>query len=107
MVLRGGRSVVEFRLTGGDFAVCPKRKTSGASRTTAQVVRRLWGDGTGGFRTRGRYASATVRGTKWVTVDRCDGTFTRVVTGVVRVADFPRRRQVTVRAGGTYLARPR
>jgi hypothetical protein len=106
-MLRGGPTIVEFRLTGGDFTVCPKRKKSGVERTTARVVRRLWSDGAGTFRTRGRYSSATVRGTHWVTIDRCDGTQTRVVSGAVRVADIPRRRQVTLRAGQSYLARPR
>ena len=34
-------------------------------------------------------SSATVRGTRWVVVDRCDGTLTRVVRGIVAVQDFP------------------
>jgi ferric-dicitrate binding protein FerR (iron transport regulator) len=69
-------------------------------------VRQVWGDGQGRFRTAGRYASATVRGTNWLTADRCDGTFVRVRRGVVQVRDVPRRRQVIVRAGSSYLARP-
>ena len=69
-------------------------------------MRQIWGDGKGSFRTRGRYASATVRGTKWLTSDRCDGTNVKVTRGVIQVADFPRRRQVTIRAGRSYLARP-
>ncbi len=101
-----GRSVVELRLAKGNFAVCPKRKTSGASRLAATVVRQLWGDGSGRFRTRGRYSAATVRGTRWLTADRCDGTQTRVTKGVVQVTDLPRNRQVTLRAGRSYLARP-
>jgi len=32
--------------------------------------------GGGRFRTRGRYSSATVRGTDWTVTDRCDGTLT-------------------------------
>jgi hypothetical protein len=100
-----GKPIVELRLAKGSFAVCPKRKTKSAFQATATTVRQLWGDGTGAFRTRGRYATATVRGTRWLTADRCDGTFTRVVRGVIQVSDLPRRRQVTVRAGGTYLAR--
>ncbi len=109
VLLRGvdrKRSVVELRLTRGDFSVCPKRKTSSARRIAATTVRQLWGDGKGAFRTRGRYSAATVRGTNWLTADRCDGTFTRVVRGVIQVSDLPLRRQVTVRAGRTYLARP-
>ena len=102
----GKKPVVELRLTSGDFGVCPKRKTSSAGRTLATVVRQLWGDGQGSFRTRGRYASATVRGTKWLTSDRCDGTQIKVARGVIGVVDLPQRTQVTLRAGRTYLARP-
>jgi hypothetical protein len=39
--------------------------------------------------------------------DRCDGTLTRVQEGSVTVRDFAKRRNVPVRAGRTYLARPR
>ena len=102
----GGKSVVELRLAKGDFSACPKRATSSASRAAATTVRQLWGDGKGRFRTKGRYSSATVRGTSWLTADRCDGTFTRVQRGVIAVNDFPNRRQVTLRAGRSYLARP-
>jgi hypothetical protein len=65
-------------------------------------VRRLWGSGRGRFRTRGRYGAATVRGTKWLTLDRCDGTNVRVVRGKVSVQDLvhPNRRSKLVTAGG-------
>ena len=70
-------------------------------------MRQLWGDGKGKFRTKGRYASATVRGTRWLTADRCDGTQrARSTRGVIAGADVPKRRKVTVRAGRSYLARP-
>ena len=64
-------------------------------------VRRLWGDGRGRFRTRGRYGAATVRGTKWLTLDRCDGTKVRVVRGKVAVRDLghPNRTPKLVTAG--------
>jgi len=100
-----GRPIVELALTRGDFSVCPRRRTRSA-RATNTVIRQLWGDGTGSFRTKGRYASATVRGTRWLTTDRCDGTLTRVTRGIVEVNDVPKRRRVTVRAPRTYLARP-
>jgi hypothetical protein len=38
-------------------------------------------------------------------IDRCDGTLTRVVRGVVSVRDTVRGKTVTVRAGKQYLAR--
>jgi hypothetical protein len=113
----GKKAVIELQLAKGDFSVCPKPKsTKGTAKTTRKkqsvaaaapkVVRQIWGDGKGSFRTKGRYAAATVRGTKWLTTDRCDGTNVRVERGVVSVSDFPKRTQVTVRAGRSYLARP-
>jgi ferric-dicitrate binding protein FerR (iron transport regulator) len=68
-------------------------------------VRRLWGNGKGRFTTKGRYSSATVRGTRWLVQDRCDGTLTRVLRGVVKVKDFRSRKTINVRAGRTYLAK--
>jgi hypothetical protein len=59
----------------------------------------------GRYRTRGRYSAATVRGTIWDTVDRCDGTLTKVTRGTVVVRDFRKRRNIVVRAGKSYLAR--
>jgi hypothetical protein len=100
-----GRQVFELRLIGGNFTVCPRRRTSSASATTT-VVRQLWGKGKGRFRTKGRYASATVRGTTWLTADRCDATLIRVRVGVLDVRDLPDRRTIRIRAPRTYLARP-
>jgi hypothetical protein len=68
-------------------------------------VRHLWGAGSGKFRTKGRFASATLRGTTWLTDDRCDGTLVRVTQGAVSVRDIPRRKTVLVRAPAKYLAR--
>ncbi len=45
-----------------------------------------------------------MRGTKWLTEDRCNGTLTRVTKGTVTVRDFKRKRNVIVRAGQRYLA---
>jgi hypothetical protein len=69
------------------------------------VLGKLWGNGKGKFRTSGKYSSATVRGTIWLVEDRCEGTFTKVRRGTVRVRDLRRKRTVTVKAGHTYLAR--
>ena len=46
-----------------------------------------------------------MRGTIWETIDRCDGTLTKVRRGVVVVRDNRKRRNITVRAGKSYLAR--
>lgn len=58
----------------------------------------------GRFRTVGKYSAATVRGTTWVTTDRCDGTLTTVTRGAVVVRDFKRHVNVVVHAGHSYLA---
>jgi streptogramin lyase len=103
---------VDVYLRGGRFAGCPRvatRRARGgsiASASRSRRVRKLWGRDRGGrFRTHGRHSQATVRGTRWLTVDRCDGTLTRVTNGAVSVRDFRRHRTVLVRAGHSYLAR--
>jgi PKD repeat protein len=111
ILLRGtdrGKPIVELRLTGGNFQACGKsgRKFSVSAATKPpKTIRRLWGKGKGQFRTRGRYAAAVVRGTWWLTADRCDGTLVTVKQGTVQVSDLPHRRTVTVKAGRSYLAK--
>jgi hypothetical protein len=82
---------------GGRASVAAKRKKS----------RKLWGDGSGKFRTQGKHSAATVVGTKWLVQDRCNSTLTRVVSGVVSVRDFGKRKTVRVKAGKKYVAKPR
>jgi predicted outer membrane repeat protein len=85
---------------------CGKRgKASVAAKRKKK--RRLWGDGSGKFRTEGSYSSATVRGTKWLVEDRCSSTLTRVAKGRVAVRDFVKRKTVIVRAGKRYVAKRR
>lgn len=94
----------ELRLQGGNFkGICAAKRFLAATKPK-KPVRRLWGDGKGRFRTRGRYSSAAIRGTKWLTQDRCDGTLTRSVLGSVTVVDFRRKRRVILRPGQSYLA---
>lgn len=103
---RARRSVMRLIMGGGNFGIC--RRGSSAQSVGARPrrpVRRLWGSGRGRFLTRGRYSAATVRGTRWLVQDRCDGTLTRVTQGSVLVRDFVGRRTRIVRAGQTYLAR--
>jgi len=102
------RAVIEMRLTRGDFKVCGKRSTSAAGqKKKPKVVRKLWANGKGRFRTRGRYSSATVRGTFWLTEDRCDGTRTLVRQGRIEVLDFVTKKKILLRAGKSYLAKPK
>jgi hypothetical protein len=105
---RRGKALTELVLRGGSFGRCKRaRARGGVTASGARSRRHLWGSGHGKFRTRGRHGSATVRGTVWNVEDRCDGTRVTVRRGVVRVADFHRRRTVTVSAGESYLARAR
>lgn len=81
---------------------------AGAARGAAvnrRVLGLLRGTAKGRFRTAGRFAAATVRGTDWGVRDRCDGTLTVVRRGVVVVSDFRLHRSVVVSAGHTYLAK--
>lgn len=102
--------ITELVLFGGSFAGCPKKPAPArASRTRkgSSSVRHLWGSGSGLFRTKGRYSSATIRGTTWLTDDRCNGTLTRVKRGSVTVRDFPHRKSLVLKAPKKYLATPR
>ena len=102
--------LTDIFLRGGHFASCrsgrTRAKTSVAAAGARRPVRRLWGRDHGGrWRTHGRGAIATVRGTTWAVTDRCDGTPTRVRDGAVSVRDLRRHHTVLVRAGHSYLAR--
>ncbi len=102
---RGAKPITDLALAEA-LAKCPKAKAKAkASAAAKKKTRKLWGEGKGAFRTTGKYSSATVRGTKWVVTDRCDGTLTRVTQGSVLVRDFKAKRNKVVRAGKQYLAR--
>jgi hypothetical protein len=81
---REAQAVTELKLAKGSFASCPKPGTAAAHSAAARrTVRKLWGSGHGRFRTRGRYAAATVRGTTWLMEDFCDTSKTTSVGGTV------------------------
>ena len=81
------------------------RTTARAAALSSRVLALLHARAHGRFRTTTPYSAATVRGTQWDTIERCDGTLTRVRRGVVAVQDFHLRRNVIVRAGHSYFAR--
>jgi hypothetical protein len=97
---KGSKPLTTLSLT--ERLSCPRKAASAARK---KRKRRLWGDGKGRFRTRGRQSAATVVGTKWLVEDRCTSTLTRVVRGKVKVRDFAKRKTVIVRAGKRYIAR--
>jgi hypothetical protein len=98
-----GSGLIVLKLVGGNFATCKSGRTL-AAKTKPKPVRRLWGSGKGSYRTTGKYASATVRGTEWLVSDYCTGTLVTVRTGTVLVNDLVKKRPVIVRAGHSYFA---
>ncbi len=82
------------------YASCPR----GFSRRTLQT---LHASDRGHYRSRGHYAAATVRGTVWITTDRCDGTLITVKRGTVVVDDFVRHVRIVLHAHHSYLAKAR
>lgn len=109
----GPKPVTELRLVG-KLENCRRRRSASSAAaphafaSSDKPGRRLWGNGKGAFRTRGRRSAATVTGTKWLVWDRCDGsTLTKVTFGTVKVRDFVRRVTITLKRGQSYVARPR
>ena len=115
---QGTVPLTTLKLSGGSFTACGRkakaRRSLFAVASAAQTggkkkkpVRKLWGDGRGRFRTRGKWGAATVRGTKWLTQDRCDGTRIKVERGKVDAKDLvrPRRRAKRLNAGDAILIR--
>jgi hypothetical protein len=103
--------VTELALAGKLEGCTRKGGKTGLARDARRHKRRgrrLWGRGHGRFRTRGRHSSASVRGTTWFVEDRCDGsTLTKVRKGRVSVRDFVKHKTVTLKAGHTYIAKPK
>jgi len=94
-------------LVGSRFPGCRQRasrRPAPAQSSAKRSKSRLWGDAHGDFQTGGRYATVTVRGTKWLTEDTCHGTLVKVARGTVEVNDLINHRTVNVTAGHSYLA---
>jgi len=102
-----GRFVVSQPAAGAGVPTLKLTAPLRCTKRSKKGERHLWGSGTGTFRTRGLYAAATVRGTTWLTQDRCGVTVVRVREGIVDVADLVRRRTVVVSAGRQYVAKSR
>jgi hypothetical protein len=103
-------SILEAAFPGAPgYASCKTHAAdhAGAARLSTATLQLLHASASGRFRTRGRYSAATVRGTQWDTIDRCDGTLTIVHRGTIQVTDFVHHIVVVVHAGHRYLARAR
>jgi hypothetical protein len=66
-------------------------------------IRHACGNASGSFRTKGRYASATVRGTLCRTDDYCNGTLITVLRGKVDFLDLVLHKHFGISAGHTYF----
>ncbi len=110
-VLQSHKSPLTTLRLAGRLRGCVSGRATRRPEATAarrRRGRRLWGSGKGRVRTRGRRPSGTVRGTRWLVADLCDGsTLTRVTLGEVKVRDFVRHKTVLLKAGEQYVARPR
>ena len=74
----------EIRASTGAFSKRARKGSGG---------RKLWGSGSGNYKTVGSHGAATVRGTIWLVSDRCDGsTHFKVKKGHVVVRDFVKTR---------------
>ncbi len=113
---RGSRPITAMALSRK--LTCPKAKrkkrarrgraSAAAKRRKSRKSRRLWVQTRAKrYRTKGRYATGTVRGTRWLTTDGCRSTRIAVTRGVVTVRDLVRKRNRAVRPGRSYTARAR
>lgn len=101
--LLGARSG-PLAFAAADAHAAAKKKKKSKRRTRRGRVK-----ADGRFRTDGRYGSAVVRGTQWITIDDCRKgrrAQTRVIVreGRVGVRDFARARTTLVRKGQRYVA---
>jgi hypothetical protein len=102
-------SIVENAFAGApSYTTCKTNHAADGAHAalSSRVLQTLRSRASGRFRTRGRYAAGTVRGTQWTTTDRCDGTLISVQVHAVQVTDFVKHVVILIRAGHHYLATP-
>jgi hypothetical protein len=89
------------------FAACTAKATRASAHAalSSRILQTLRARASGRFRTRGRYAAATVRGTQWTTTDRCDGTLIAVQQHAVQVQDLVKHITKLITQGHSYLAK--
>jgi hypothetical protein len=100
--------VLSLALTGCPRVALPHGSASAvASRAKhGPKSRHLWVSEHGGsWGTNGRYVSATVQGTSWLTLDECGQSEVQVSTGKVKVHDLVRNKTKTLTAGQRYTAK--
>ena len=68
--LQSRSGLTSLPLKGSSFRSCAARAGRASAALSRRVIRRMRGNASGRYRTRGRYSAATVRGTIWDTIDR-------------------------------------
>ena len=91
---RRARAMIDLKLVGGSSAGCAAAAAVNGVASSRRV-RRLWGRARGRFRTRGSYSAATIRGTNWLTEDRCSTTVVASAEGTVNVTTGRNETEVT------------
>jgi hypothetical protein len=106
-----GKGLTTVMMVESAFKGAPNQSTcnvtgSGAraAAVSKKVIQLLHASAHGKFRTSGRYAAATVRGTSWSMAALCGGTVTPDFTDSVVVTDFIRHKQVILHPGQSYFA---
>ena len=105
-VHQSSKGATTLEMEGGNFSTCGTSRMGRATASSAHpVLRKLWGKDHGGrFKTSSRGSVATVRGTEWLTVDRCDCTLTRVTKGKVLVRERGTGRSKLLHKGESFFA---
>ena len=104
-VEKSGRGLTTLTLRNGFKA--PKNGATAARIARVTRKNKLWVNGKGNFKTRGKRASAIVRGTYWYTEESSKATKVSVKRGLVAVRDFVNRKTVLVSQGHSYTAKLR
>jgi hypothetical protein len=98
-------SLVEGTTQGApSYATCTTKKGKAVAALSKRALQLLHASGKGKFRTKGRYAAATIRGTVWTIADRCDGTLVQAIKHTVTVNDSVRHKTIALHPGHSYLA---
>jgi hypothetical protein len=99
-------------LAGSSFTDCPQPShgarlsahDAAAKKKPSAVIRKLWGNAHGEYTTKGRYGSASVSGTVWLTEDLCDGTHIRAIRDNVIVVEYAHpHKKHNVRQGHSFF----
>jgi hypothetical protein len=103
----GSKPFTVLVLAGPNASPSAAAARRGGATVAGRRKRRLWGKGSGRFRSRGRHGAGSARGTTWLVADIGDTTLCKVKKGKVRFRDFILDKTVTLRAGETYVAKRR